>query len=82
MLDGGDIKLMGSDTLEASPEAKKIDLSLGGTDEARLREVFAKLGEGGTVRSELKKEFWGDTFGSLVDKYNISWMVNITTDQS
>jgi len=81
-LEGGDIKLMASDTKQASPAAAKIDLSLGGTDEARLREIFGKLSEGGEVKSELKKEFWGDTFGSLTDKYNINWMVNITAPKS
>ena len=76
-LEGGDIKLMASDTDKASPEAAKIDLSLGGTDEVRMREVFDKLAEGGTVHSQLKKEFWGDTFGSLTDKYGVNWMINI-----
>lgn len=77
-LEGGDIKLMASDTQQASPAAAKISLSLGGSDEARLREIFGKLGKGGKVFSELKKEFWGDIFGSLTDKYGIDWMVNIT----
>ncbi|HTB48704.1 MAG TPA: VOC family protein [Verrucomicrobiae bacterium] len=77
-LEGGDIKLMASDTDKASPAAGKIDLSLGGSDEARLREIFDKLGKDGEVRSALKKEFWGDTFGSLTDKYSLNWMVNIT----
>ncbi|HVI60624.1 MAG TPA: VOC family protein [Candidatus Saccharimonadales bacterium] len=77
-LEGGDIKLMASDTDKASPQAAKVDLTLGGTDEARLREIFGKLSKDGKVNSPLKKEFWGDTFGSLTDKYNINWMMNIT----
>jgi PhnB protein len=76
-LEGGNIKLMGSDTDKASPEAAKIDLSLGGTDEAKMREVFDKLSEGGKVNMPLKKEFWGDIFGSLTDKYGVNWMMNI-----
>jgi PhnB protein len=83
-LEGGDIKLMASDTDKASPVAAKVDLSLGGTeaDEARMREIFKKLGEGGKVHSGLKKEFWGDTFGSLTDKYGVNWMMNIAPSQS
>lgn len=83
-LDAGDIKLMASDTDKASPTAAKVDLSLGGTDtnEARMREIFKKLGEGGKVHSELKKEFWGDTFGSLTDKYGVNWMMNIADTKS
>jgi len=81
-LEGGDIKLMASDTQEASAAAAKVDLSLGGTDEARLREIFDKLSAGGEVNSALKKEFWGDIFGSLTDKYGINWMVNITAPKA
>jgi PhnB protein len=80
-LEGGDIKLMASDTEKASPAAAKVDLSLGGTDEAKMREIFGKLSAGGKVNMPLKKEFWGDIFGSLTDKYNINWMMNITTNE-
>jgi PhnB protein len=76
-LEGGQINLMGSDTAKASPEAKKVSLSLGGTDEPAMRKIFDALAEGGKVFQPLKKEFWGDTFGSLTDKYGIEWMMNI-----
>ena len=78
-LEGGDIKLMASDTKKASEKAAKITLSLGGEDEARLGEIFNKLSAGGEVFQPLKKQFWGDIFGQLTDKYGIEWMVNITT---
>jgi PhnB protein len=77
MLEGGTIKLMASDTPQASDKAAKVSLSLGGTDEAAMREIFTKLSEGGSVFQELKKEFWGDIFGSLTDKYGVEWMMNI-----
>jgi PhnB protein len=35
------------------------------------------MGTGGTVDSPLEKQFWGDTFGALTDRYGISWQVNI-----
>jgi PhnB protein len=76
-LEGGEVKLMGSDTAQASPEAKKVSLTLGGTDEARMREIFDRLSAGGKVFSALKKETWGDLFGSFTDKYGIEWMMNI-----
>jgi PhnB protein len=80
-LEGGDIKLMASDTKKASSTASKVDLSLGGTDETRLREIFGKLSVDGKVNSPLKKEFWGDVFGSLTDKYGVNWMMNIAEKQ-
>jgi PhnB protein len=76
-LEGGEVKLMASDTAEASPVAKKVSLSLGGTDEARMREIFDALSAGGKVFSALKKEVWGDIFGSFTDKYGVEWMMNI-----
>lgn len=78
-LDAGPVKLMASDTEKASPTAAKVSLSLGGSDETRLREIFGKLSAGGKVFMPLKKEFWGDIFGSLTDKYGVEWMVNITS---
>lgn len=74
----GDVRLMASDTENASPEAKKIELSLSGPDEAKLRGYWDKLSEGGKVTAPLEKAPWGDIFGMLKDKYNIDWMVNIT----
>jgi PhnB protein len=80
-LEGGDLKLFASDTDKSSPAAAKVELCLGGTDETRLREVFGKLSVEGKIKSPLKKEFWGDTFGTLTDRYGIDWMVNITSEQ-
>jgi len=82
MLSGGLVKIMGSDTEQASAKAAKVSLSLGDSDEATLRPIFEKLAAGGSVFSELKKEFWGDIFGSLTDKYGIEWMVNIPAPKS
>jgi PhnB protein len=76
-LEGGAVKLMASDTAQASPVAKKVSLSLGGTNEARMREIFDALSAGGSVFSDLKKEAWGDIFGSFKDKYGVEWMMNI-----
>lgn len=78
MLDG-DIRLMGSDSLKASPEAKKVELSLSGEDEAKLRGYWETLGAGGKVIMPLEKAPWGDTFGMLTDKFGVAWMVNIST---
>lgn len=78
-LEGGDVTLMASDSTKASPKAAKIELSLSGTDEAKLRKIFDGLAEGGKVNMPLEKQFWGDTFGMLTDKFNLDWMVNIET---
>lgn len=79
MLDGGKVKLMASDTAKASETAKKVSISLGGTDVDALTEIFEKLSQDVNVEYPLKKEFWGDIFGAVIDKYGIDWMVNISS---
>jgi len=54
-----------------------IHLSVAGTDETRLREMFKKLAVGGEVNMELAPQFWGDIFGMLKDKFGTHWMFNI-----
>lgn len=80
-LKGGDIHLMASDTAEASEIAKKISISISGDDEEKLTKIFTALSEGVDVKYPLKKESWGDVFGSVTDKYGIEWMVNISQTQ-
>ena len=80
LLTGGDITLRASDREDASPDPQtRIELSLIGVDDARLRDVFDALAKDGTVRTKLERQFWGDTFGAVTDKYGIGWQVNIGT---
>lgn len=58
-----------------------VALYLGG-DDARLRDYFEKLAAGGTVAMPLKQQVWGDEAGTLVDKFGITWMFNITRGRS
>src|SRR5438552_5038349 len=54
-----------------------IHLSISGQDSNELTEIFNKLAQGGKVDMPLAKQFWGDTFGMLTDKFGVHWMVNI-----
>ncbi|MGI9256274.1 MAG: VOC family protein [Salinispira sp.] len=42
------------------------------------RKAFQAMSEGGEIVSAFAKQFWGDFFGSLIDKYKIRWMFNAT----
>jgi hypothetical protein len=53
------------------------DAGRAGTDDARLRTMFDGLAKDGTVRAKLERQFWGDVFGAVTDKYGIGWQVNI-----
>lgn len=55
-----------------------FNMSLSGDDEAALRDYFDKLQNGGTVIMPLEKAPWDDTFGMLMDKFGVRWLVNIS----
>jgi PhnB protein len=59
-----------------------ISLSLSGPDEGKLRQVYDQLSEGGKIVMPLEKQFWGDLFGMVDDKFNMHWMVNIGEPRS
>jgi PhnB protein len=75
----GGLVLMASDTpnsMEYTP-GTNYSVSLSGTDEAELRGYWDKLSDGGTVTMPLNAAPWGDVFGMCVDKFGVSWLVNI-----
>jgi PhnB protein len=79
-LTGGDLTLRAADREDTSTEPQtRVELSLISTDEARLRIVFDSLAGGGTVRTKLDRQFWGDIFGAVTDKYGIGWQINVGT---
>ena len=75
---GGDNMIMISDTMKGNLVSThgNIQLSLGLKEEEKTKTIFDKLAEGGKVTMPLAKQFWGDTFGMLQDKFGVSWMLN------
>lgn len=43
---------------------------------AETEKLFNALAEGGKVEMKLDEQFWGDYFGSLIDKFGVQWMFN------
>lgn len=73
----GDLSLMASDMLMGKRNpGNQIELMLGCSSEAELRTFFDALSQGGKVNQPVHTEFWGDTFGQLVDRFGIGWMLN------
>jgi PhnB protein len=72
--------LMGSDV----PEFVGVQLNQGNNvyinllpdTRAEADALFAALSEGGTVEMPLQEMFWGDYFGSLVDRFGVRWMID------
>jgi PhnB protein len=56
-----------------------VHMSISGNDGAKLTKIFNGLAAGGKVDMPLAKQFWGDTYGQLTDKFGVHWMVNITS---
>lgn len=64
-------------------EGNNVGLSINFEGESNLVEaqrVFNELSEGGQVIVPFAKQFWGATYGMLVDKFGISWEVNCQLD--
>ncbi|WP_020670897.1 VOC family protein [Amycolatopsis nigrescens] len=59
-----------------------MSVCLSGDDSAELHGYWAKLSDHGTVTVPLEKQMWGDEFGACVDRFGVSWMVNISTPES
>lgn len=82
-LKSGAIFLMASDGQMGDPVVfgTSTHLSLNGDNEEEITSYFNGLAEGGKITMPLEKQFWGDKFGMLQDKFGIFWMVNISTPQ-
>jgi PhnB protein len=80
-LDADGMVIMASDAQEGHTPVTgdNVSLSLDGgpADAARLSAVFHGLAEGGTTLVPLAESPWGATFGMLIDKFGIQWLVNI-----
>ena len=74
----GETKIMASDcrcTGKASFEGFSLALNL--ETEAEADKYFAALEDGGKVEMPLAKTFWSPKFGVVVDRFGVSWMVNV-----
>ncbi|PRZ41030.1 PhnB protein [Antricoccus suffuscus] len=73
------LTLMGADVpahMEFTP-GSAMSVSLSGEDDAELRGYWEKISADGTVLEQLAQAPWGDSFGMCIDKYGVSWLVNI-----
>jgi PhnB protein len=76
--------LMASDAPpgESVGQGGPITISISGDDTEELTGYFEKLSDGGSVIMALERQMWGDTFGMLVDRFGIGWMVNIAGEEN
>jgi PhnB protein len=78
------LTLMGADSPPGTEHipGNNIAVSLSGDDADELRGYWDKLSDAGTVAVPLEKQMWGDEFGTCVDRFGITWLVNIGQPQA
>ncbi len=72
--------IMAADTpsgMEYRPMAG-ISISLSGDDREALGGYWSELSDGGTITMPMEKQAWGDEFGMCIDRFGVSWLVNIS----
>jgi PhnB protein len=71
--------IMGSDYLDSWGEplitGTNFSLYVDVPDKKEADRVFGELSEGGNVTMPMGNTFWGAYFGSLTDRFGISWMI-------
>lgn len=59
---------------ESASTGCRVEIALEFDDTEEMVRCFGELAASGRVRMELQDAFWGDKFGSLVDRFGIEWM--------
>jgi PhnB protein len=79
----GATTLMATDGIASlsQPDFKGITLALEAKDDAEARQLFAALGDGGQVQMPLAKTFWTSLSGMVIDRFGLSWMVNVANPE-
>ena len=73
----GDSVVMMSDDCTGQSGFKGFALSLAPPDPTAAAKAFDLLAAGGKVTMPLGPTFWSPAFGMLVDRFGVSWMVNV-----
>ncbi len=70
--------LMGTDALESMGHkvtfGTNFSINVSPDTRDETTRLFNALAEGGKVEMALHDAFWGDYFGTLVDKFGVQWM--------
>ena len=54
-----------------------VSLALMLDDEAEQRRIFTALAGGGSILMPLAETFWSASFGSLTDRFGVTWHLNL-----
>ncbi|MDQ3044199.1 MAG: VOC family protein [Chloroflexota bacterium] len=75
--------LMGTDAPESMGmklnQGNNVYITLQPDSRAESDKLFAALSAGGKVEMAMEEQFWGDYFGSFIDKFGVQWMINCSS---
>ena len=77
IFEDGSLLMASDDPTGDGSGVKGASINVTVTDEGEARRLFAALADGGTIEMPLEATFWSPLFGSTVDRFGVSWMVNV-----
>jgi PhnB protein len=78
----GRTAIMASDGRGEAADFRGFALSLAVPDEAEVDRAFDALADGGQVQMPPARTFWSPRFGMLTDRFGVSWMVSVASQDS
>lgn len=73
----GDLLMASDDPTGDGAGVKGAALNVTVSDRDDARRIFEALAEQGAVEMALGETFWSPMFGTCVDRYGVTWMVNV-----
>lgn len=80
MFGDGDLLMASDDPTGDAGGVKGAALNVTLSDRDEVRRVFEALAEGGTVGMALGETFWSPMFGTCVDRYGVTWMLDLDAE--
>lgn len=82
----GGTMLMGTDLMPSMGHklelGNNVSINLMPDTKEEADKLFAGLSAGGSEVNQMQMMFWGDYWGSFVDKYGIRWMIDVPPSES
>jgi len=76
-------RLQGNDSVPGTFQPSSgFSLNIDMSDAAAARAAFDALAEGGQVTMALQETFWAAAFGTLIDRFGITWAINCEAPRS
>jgi PhnB protein len=79
VLPGGGVLMASDDPTGTGGPKTGVSINVSLDDEGEAKRVYDALAEGGEIQMPLGPTFFADVFGTLVDRFGVSWMIGAGT---